>query len=483
MSAEAISESRFIRDYGEALHNKNAGVFIGAGLSMPTGYVSWKELLKDAFTDLHLDSNVEYDLVTIAQYYCNQVGGNKNALTQKIFSAFKQMKTPHQNHQILASLPVQLYWTTNYDKLIETALREANKVPDVKYNTDHLDQTETDRDVTVYKMHGDVDHAAKAVISKDDYEKYPVKLLPFVQALRGDLIERTFLFLGFSFTDPNIDYILSRVRANREENTGRHHYCILKRVSKEKDETEEDLRYKQLKQEYFIRDLKRYNILSVLVDEYSDITRLLEKLKDSYRRASVFISGSAHEYKAIPENDAKQFIHTLSYRIAEKKNRIITGFGLGVGDAVINGTLELLEKNGKTISDEDIMMRPFPQFPTGTSGLADKWRAYRKSIAANSGIAVFLFGNKLKSGTVVLADGMDEEFKLCHEAGSKLIAVGATGDKAEEFHKRIVADWDTYFPGANDPFRTAYESLGDVTKAPDEHIKTVLKLIEELQKN
>jgi hypothetical protein len=61
--------------------------------------------------------------------------------------------------------------------------------------------------------------------------------------------------------------------------------------------------------------------------------------------------------------------------------------------------------------------------------------------------------------------------------------VGATGDKAEEFHKRIVADWDTYFPGANDPFRTAYESLGDVTKAPDEHIKTVLKLIEELQKN
>ncbi|HRH38157.1 MAG TPA: SIR2 family protein [Flavobacteriales bacterium] len=440
MSVEAIPEKRFIREYVAELHNKNAGVFVGAGLSMPAGYVSWKELLKDAFTDLDLNPDAEYDLVTIAQYYCNQVGGNKNALTQKIFSAFKQLKAPQPNHLLLASLPIQVYWTTNYDKLIETALRQVNKTPDVKYNTDHLDQTEPDRDVTVYKMHGDVDHAAKAVISKDDYEKYPVKLLQFVQALRGDLIERTFLFLGFSFTDPNIDYILSRVRAHRDENTGRHHYCILKKVSKADGESDEDLRYKQLKQDYFIRDLKRYNILCVLVDEYADITRLLQKVKDSYRRSSVFVSGSAHEYGAIPENDAKQFIHALSYRIAEKQNRIITGFGLGVGDAVINGTLEFLEKRGKTVSDEDIMMRPFPQFPTGTTGLTEKWTAYRKAIAENGGIAVFLFVRKLVSGALKLVNSMDEEFALCHAARNKLIAVRETGYIAEEFHKRILAE-------------------------------------------
>ena len=62
-------------------------------------------------------------------------------------------------------------------------------------------------------MHGDVDHASDAIICKDDYEAYPLKMAAFVSALRGDLIEKTFLFLGFSFTDPNIDYILSRVRA------------------------------------------------------------------------------------------------------------------------------------------------------------------------------------------------------------------------------------------------------------------------------
>jgi integrase len=34
----------------------------------------------------------------------------------------------------------------------------------------------------------------------------------YVTALSGDLVAKMFLFLGFSFTDPNLDYILSRVR-------------------------------------------------------------------------------------------------------------------------------------------------------------------------------------------------------------------------------------------------------------------------------
>ena len=58
-------------------------------------------------------------------------------------------------------------------------------------------------------MHGDIDNPADAVISKDDYEAYPLKMGAFVSALRGDLVEKTFLFLGFSFTDPNYGGTLS----------------------------------------------------------------------------------------------------------------------------------------------------------------------------------------------------------------------------------------------------------------------------------
>ena len=34
-------------------------------------------------------------------------------------------------------------------------------------------------------MHGDIDHPADAVISKDDYESYPIKMGAFLSALRG----------------------------------------------------------------------------------------------------------------------------------------------------------------------------------------------------------------------------------------------------------------------------------------------------------
>src|SRR5208283_3776654 len=264
----------FIREYTRELHNKNAAVFAGAGLSMGSGYVDWRALLRNIITDLGLDPENEHDLVTLAQYHCNQAGGNKASLTQAIFDQFKPTKTPTENHRILARLPIHTYWTTNYDKLIERALEDAKKVPDVKYTLKQLSVTRPDRDVVVYKMHGDIDHPADAIISKDQYEAYPLEMSAFVSALRGDLVEKTFLFLGFSFTDPNIDFILSRVRAQYEQHQ-RHHYCIQKRVSKADNESPDDFEYRQLKQDYFVRDLKRFGIYTVLVDDYSDVTTLL----------------------------------------------------------------------------------------------------------------------------------------------------------------------------------------------------------------
>ena len=106
----------------------------------------------------------------------------------------------------------------------------------------------------------------------------------FVSALRGDLVEKTFLFLGFSFTDPNIDYILSRVRVQYEQYQ-RHHYCIQKQVSKSREESDGDFKYRLLKHDYFIRDLKRFRIYTVLVDEYSQITALLERVAARYKRS------------------------------------------------------------------------------------------------------------------------------------------------------------------------------------------------------
>jgi hypothetical protein len=482
MSSEAISSSTFIREYTRELHNKNAAVFAGAGLSMDSGYVDWPGLLRELIQDLGLDPEREHDLVTLAQYHCNQAGGSKTKLTQAIFNHFSPTRTPTKNHQILARLPIFTYWTTNYDKLIEKALEEAKKVPDVKYALKQLSVTRPDRDVVVYKMHGDIDNPADAVISKDDYEAYPLKMGAFVSALRGDLVEKTFLFLGFSFTDPNIDYILSRVRVQYEQHA-RHHYCIQRKVSKKNDESDEEFKYRELKQDYFIRDLKRFSIYTVLVDEYAQITDLLASVAATYKRSSIFISGAADEYGAWSRTDAEGFVHQLSHQIASRKNRIITGFGVGVGSAVINGALAHLSDAGKTISDEEIVMRPFPQVATGAAGLADQWTAYRKAMIDYAGIALFLFGNKRDAtGNLVMSNGMKQEFDLCVSAGVHPLPVGTTGFMAAELWAEVNKGIDSFYPNATAAFRKDFQQLGDISKSPDELRAIIQRLIDHLQK-
>jgi len=480
MSAEAISEATFIREFTRELRNRNAAIFAGAGLSMASGYVDWKGLLKNVVAELGLDPEQEDDLVTLAQYHCNQAGGNKARLTQAIFDQFAETRTPTPNHKLLAQLPIHTYWTTNYDKLIEQSLVAAKKVPDVKYTLKQLAVTRLNRDVVVYKMHGDVDHAAEAIISKDDYEAYPLNMAAFVAALRGDLIEKTFLFLGFSFTDPNIDYILSRVRVQYEQHA-RHHYCIQKKVDQKEGETNEAFKRRELRQHYFIRDLKRFGIQTVLVSDYADITTLLQAVIAQYKRSSILISGAADSFGTWPQPEA--FLHTLSHRLASAKNRLITGFGVGVGSAVINGALAYFNESGKTTSDEDLVMRPFPQIATGGRSLAEEWTDYRRAMLEYAGIAMFVFGNKRDAkGDLVLSNGMKQEFDICLQAGVLPIPIGATGYMAEQLWKETITQFDKLFPLASSAFREAFDKIGITSTPPAEILDAVELIIKELQR-
>ena len=207
-------------------------MFIGAGFSKSAGYVDWKNLLRSVADDLELDVDKEYDLVSLAQY-CYNKNGNRSIINDVIFDEFTKEKDVNENHRIIARLPISTYWTTNYDSLIEDALTESKRIVDVKYNNKQLSLTKPHRDAIVYKMHGDKNNPDEAILIKDDYEKYYRDHAQFITALSGDLISKTFLFVGFSFSDPNIDYILSRVRIDYGNQNNRQHYAIMRKVNAE----------------------------------------------------------------------------------------------------------------------------------------------------------------------------------------------------------------------------------------------------------
>mgnify|MGYP003362086040 CR=1 FL=1 len=194
----------FLTKFLKELDENNAAIFVGAGLSKSAGYVDWSGLLADVARSLGLDVTKETDLVRLAQFHINENATNRQQLSQLLIDEFSDLKEPTNNHRILARLPISTFWTTNYDRLIEKALEAAGKRVDSKYTKDQLAITKRGRDAVIYKMHGDIEHPNQAVLSRDDYEKYYQTHGPFVTALSGDLVEKTFLFLGFSFTDPNL---------------------------------------------------------------------------------------------------------------------------------------------------------------------------------------------------------------------------------------------------------------------------------------
>ncbi len=142
------------------------------------------------------------------------------------------------------------------------------------------------------------------------------------------LFQRHFYFLGFSFTDPNLDYILSRVRIAYSKDQ-RPHYCLLKNLEKEQDESDADFEYRQRKQELFIQDLLRFGIKSVMVDEYSEVTDILQELEIKIKSKSIFISGAANDYFPYEKNDSEKFVYELSKDLIATEYRVVSGFGLG----------------------------------------------------------------------------------------------------------------------------------------------------------
>lgn len=460
---------KFIDHYVKEIRNNNAAIFAGAGFSKDAGYFNWNELLKDAACDIGLDVSKESNLVAVAQYYCNK--NNRSKINRTIFDAFPSGIEPDENHRILARLPIFTYWTTNYDSLIEEALRAERKIVDVKKKDEDFCLSSSGRDAVVYKMHGDKESPNDAIIVKDDYESYYKKHGAFLTALSGDLISKTFLFLGFSFSDPNIDYVLSRLHVDNGTNNQREHYAIMRRVCETDFGSDTDaFTYEKCKQDLLIDDMiKRYNISVLLVDEFSEITTILKAIEAKLYRRNVFISGSAQNFEPFTENEAEDFITTLSHQLVKKGYNIISGFGVGVGSAVITGALkEIYSYNNATIDNNKLILRPFPQDIQDPELRKKLFTQYREDMISRAGISVFVFGNKAPKDSpdeVEEASGVFEEFEIAKKHHNLIVPVGCTGWVAEKIWNDVNSNFNEYY--TDDCLKEQFMKLNEKTKPQD----------------
>jgi hypothetical protein len=173
----------------------------------------------------------------------------------------------------------------------------------------------------------------------------------------------------------------------------------------------------------------------------------------------------------------------MSKEISARNYKMLSGFGWGVGSAVINGVLDNMKSERNQNLDNYLILRPFPQFETGGKDLEELWTEYRSGFIPLAGIGIFVFGNKKDKDTrdIVRASGMIEEFEIAVKKGLKIIPIGSTGFVAKELWSSIINDFDKYYQEHTE-LKKEFDKLGDDSLTNEEIIKAVICIINNLNK-
>jgi hypothetical protein len=458
----------FIENYSKYLDTGRAALFVGAGLSRSAGYVDWRGLLDGIAKELDLDINKEHDLVAVAQFFLN-AKKTRNGLNEAIIEEFKKDATLTNNHYLLARLPIRSIWTTNYDRLIESAFDSAGRGVDVKLEDEDFALWHRG-DTILYKMHGDVQQPHKAVLTKDDYETYGTSHPLFLQHLKMDLITKHFLFLGFSFTDPNLERVFSAVRVLSKAN-GPQHFAIIRDVKNEKGGN-------RRRMELWIEDLKRFNIETILISEYSQIELLLEAISRFVHRKSIFVSGSSRGAALLdtdPQATYDDLARTLGTRLISDGFNVVSGFGVGLGEQVVLGALKAL--HSVNALQGRVTVRPFPTAPQEASEQRQLNTRTREDLIARSGTVIFIGGSQIADGDLLPSRGVLEEFEIATRLKRFIIPVGSTGHASAKIWKTVSDNFDSFYPSPDRSLREYFDKLALSSPKVSDLIDTIMAMV------
>jgi len=475
-----VSREDLIKRFVTSMEDDDAALFIGAGMSRTSGYVNWKELLRECARELNLDLDREHDLVAVAQYYLNR-RHDRSRLNQIVSEEFRKPGAPSENHKIIARLPVSTIWTTNYDTLIEDALIANHRKVDIKSRDKDVPIPTGARDTVLYKMHGDVSRPDEVIICKDDYELYAKSHYILQHALENDLISKTFLFLGFSFSDPNLDYMLGHLRSLLEESK-REHYAIMRKVRvnrsiEDEKERQKVYEYNKNKQNLQIEDLQRYSIQTHLIEQFSEVTDILSAIEQAYLTKNVFVSGSAINFGELGEERVRDLCFQLGERIIDDDYRLISGVGLNIGDSVLKGALLELYEKGVSSIEKKLTVRPFPRNLPPNVKEEDFNRTYRETMIKNCGFAIFISGNSRSAPK--LSHGVLDEFSVVKKLRKVPIPIGATGFAAQHIWEELEPDIEKIYSGRVP--HTLYQKLNDPSLENSEILNAVFTIMNKLR--
>lgn len=228
----------------QRIRDKKCTPFLGAGACygvLPLG----AEIARQWATQYDYPLDDPANLISVAQFLALKNDRMfPKELIVKMFegSDSPDYSNPYEPHRVLATLPLPIYITTNYDNFMTQALLKQNKdarqelcrwnryVNDLPSAFDN-GFVPTIANPVVFHMHGHNPVAESLVLTEDDYMDFLVnisvddKLIPPV--IRTALTGTSLLFIGYRIADWNFRVLLRSLSRYMEAGLQRTHFAVI----------------------------------------------------------------------------------------------------------------------------------------------------------------------------------------------------------------------------------------------------------------
>lgn len=200
----------------QAIRDRTALLFVGAGVSMNLGTPSWGQL------SAHIAERLGYDPdefrtwgndQTLAEFYAlhtGTIGPLRSWMDVEWHRDAAEKVRKSEIHRLIVKLAFPVIYTTNYDRYLELA-HEAHGAAYTKVaNLGELSAADP-AVAQIVKFHGDFEDDGSIVLSESSHFERLSLEGPLDLKLRADLLGRVALFIGYSVSDVGIRYLLYRL--------------------------------------------------------------------------------------------------------------------------------------------------------------------------------------------------------------------------------------------------------------------------------
>ena len=222
----------------KAIENNGCILFAGAGASADAKLPTWAELVfgmtkmveevgeKNEKNEKEIQKLLDNKEYIVLADFCKEKLGDfdfSNYIKNKLDVSKKTSLT----HGLLSRIPFKSVITTNFDCFIEKYRANSAVVyPDDLENSNNIDADQVNEIKYIYKIHGSYDKASSIVLTKSDFRNLLFKKAKYKHQLKQIFLNNVVLFYGYSFNDPDIDFLLQEIMAEYDGKTQKHYALI-----------------------------------------------------------------------------------------------------------------------------------------------------------------------------------------------------------------------------------------------------------------